>query len=67
MARDLFVPHGHEVDGALGQCRQDSDIGVPAEAEDVLHAPPFQEVDDMLGDGLFSCSCRDVHHATSSE
>ena len=64
MAGDLLVPDGDELDGAVGHRRQNRDVGVSAEAEDVPHLAPLEEIDDMLGDGPV-LDLPAVHHAAS--
>ena len=48
---DLFVAHVDEVDRAVGHRREDGDVGVPTQPEDMADAAPFEVGDELFGDG----------------
>ena len=48
---DLFVTHVDELDRAVGHRRENGDVGVPAQPEDVADATPFEMADELLGNG----------------
>ena len=58
MSRDLFVAGVDEFDGAFFQRCEHGDIGVTAQAEDVLNTAVFQVFDQLVGNQLFHCCLR---------
>ena len=48
---DLLVPYVDELDTAAGHRRENGDVGVPTQAEDVPYAAPFQVADELFGCG----------------
>jgi hypothetical protein len=64
MARGLLVTHGDELNRALGECCQNGDVCMPAQAENVFNLTAFQKIYDMFRDGLAAYCCT-IHHAIS--
>ena len=48
---DLLVPDVDELDRAAGHRREDGDVGVPAQPEDVTDTAALEGADELLGSG----------------
>ena len=64
MARGLLVAHGDELNRALGECCQNGDVCMPAQAENVFNLTAFQKIYYMFRDG-FAVYFGAVHYAIS--
>jgi hypothetical protein len=58
MGGNLLMPGVDELDGTVFQGGQERNVGMTAEAEDILDPPVFQIFDQLMGNQVFHVDLR---------